>query len=173
MNVDFGTRIANNMLFRVSSADTGGTIEVRIGSNSGPLIGSVEVPATTDWQSFVTITCNIENLTGLQHIYLVFKGKGYVANLNWFYFQDQTTDLSQINTSHFKVFPSVVKRGEKVNFPAEENAMLQVISSTGKIVFEKRIQTSDSFFTNNLSSGMYLLRLANAGKIKLSKFIVK
>ena len=173
MNVDFGTKIANKVLFRVSSADTGGTIEVRLGHRNGTLIGSVEVPATANWQSYITITCNIENLTGLQHIYLVFKGEGYVANLNWFYFLEQTTDLNQINTSYFKVFPSVVKRGEKVNFPAEDHALLQVISSTGKIVFEKRIQGSDSFFTNNLSSGMYILRLRNDDKVKLSKFIVR
>ena len=173
MNVDFGSKIANKVLFRVSSADTGGTIEVRLGSSNGTLIGSVEVPATANWQSYVTITCNIENLTGLQHIYLVFKGEGYVANLNWFYFLERTTDLNQINTSYFEVFPSVVKRGEKVNFPKEDNALLQVISSTGKIVFEKRIQGSDSFFATNLSSGMYLLRLTSDGKIKLSKFIVR
>ena len=73
-----------NVDMRVSSRFTGGTIEVRTGSTSGTLIGSVNVNSTGGNQNWITLSSNISNVTGTQDVYLVFTGgNGYLFNINW------------------------------------------------------------------------------------------
>jgi cytochrome c len=47
--------------FRVASASTGGTIQLRTGSPTGTLVGSVSVPGTGGWQTWTTVTLNLAN----------------------------------------------------------------------------------------------------------------
>jgi hypothetical protein len=49
---------ATQFTARVSSAGAGGTIEVRTGSATGTLLGSVAVPVTGSWETFTTVTAN-------------------------------------------------------------------------------------------------------------------
>jgi glucose/arabinose dehydrogenase len=41
---------------RVSSAGAGGTIQVRAGSSTGTLLGTITVPVTGDWETFTNVT---------------------------------------------------------------------------------------------------------------------
>lgn len=173
MNVDFGTATADKAEFRISSIAAGGSIEVRLGSQTGQLIGKADLPATTDWKSYVTVSCDIANVTGLQHIFLVFKGTGYIVNLNWFYFLDSKTEVEKVYSTNFQVYPNILHRGENLFFQFANNDLLKIYSANGKLVVEKKLQNSDFFSTANLHPGIYFLRLENTSKINQSKFIVK
>jgi len=82
-NVDFKDG-ANSLGFRVGANNSGSTLEVRLGSADGKLIGTLNVDATGGWQNWETQNCDIEKTTGKQDVYLVFKGGGgYLYNLNW------------------------------------------------------------------------------------------
>ncbi|MFF5788736.1 PQQ-dependent sugar dehydrogenase [Streptomyces sp. NPDC012693] len=60
---------------RVSSAGTGGTIEVRAGSPAGALLGTATVPVTGGWETFQDVTAPIAGgPAGSTTLYLVFKG---------------------------------------------------------------------------------------------------
>lgn len=74
--VDFGTSGANSIAMRVASTKTGGTIEIRTGSSTGTLIGTVTVPNTGGAQTWQTVNANITKTTGVQNVYFVFKGSG-------------------------------------------------------------------------------------------------
>ncbi|WP_431973956.1 carbohydrate-binding protein [Micromonospora haikouensis] len=70
-------RIANVTSFtaRVSSAGAGGTLQVRTGSPTGTVLGSVTVPVTGSWETFTTVTGSISNPpTGTTTLYLTFAG---------------------------------------------------------------------------------------------------
>jgi len=83
-NIDFKGGEAKSADFRVASNADGGTIEVRIGSADGTKIGEVEVGNTGGWQKWQTVTCDIDNTTGVHDVYLVFRGgESYLFNLNW------------------------------------------------------------------------------------------
>jgi hypothetical protein len=72
---------------RVASAGAGGTIQIRLGSPTGTLIGTCTVPVTGGWQTWVTETCPITATTGFQNIYLVYAGgSGGLFNVEWFSF---------------------------------------------------------------------------------------
>ncbi|MFC8871705.1 PQQ-dependent sugar dehydrogenase [Streptomyces sp. NPDC057148] len=60
---------------RVSSAGTGGTIEVRAGSPTGTLLGTATVPVTGGWETFQDVTAALSDQpAGSTTLHLVFKG---------------------------------------------------------------------------------------------------
>ncbi|GAA2434250.1 PQQ-dependent sugar dehydrogenase [Streptomyces macrosporus] len=68
---------ATSLTARVASAGSGGTLEVRTGSPTGRLIGSVEVKPTGGWETYTDVTTPIKRPpSGTTTLYLVFKGSG-------------------------------------------------------------------------------------------------
>ncbi|MFC4589998.1 PQQ-dependent sugar dehydrogenase [Sphaerisporangium corydalis] len=66
---------ATKITARVSSAGAGGTIEVRAGSATGTLLGTVTVPVTGDWETFADATASLSGAPGgATTLYLVFRG---------------------------------------------------------------------------------------------------
>ena len=72
-NVDFG--IGNNTVkFKASSGRNGGTIECRLGSQDGKVIGRVYVPPTGGWYNFIDIYCYVGDLPDSGKIFFTFDG---------------------------------------------------------------------------------------------------
>ena len=75
---------------RVSSPRNG-SIEIRLDSPTGKLLGTCPFAATHDWHTWADATCNVDNSqAGARDVYLVFHGepgnKGAVLNLKSFVF---------------------------------------------------------------------------------------
>lgn len=84
--VDFGSGAAS-FDARVSSATSGGTIEIRLDSPNGPLVGSLKIGNTGGWQTWVTRSTTVSDVTGVHDLYLKFTGgSGYLLNMNWWQF---------------------------------------------------------------------------------------
>jgi len=64
-NVDFGTG-ATSFIARVASATSGGTIEIRLTSTNGTLLGTCTVPNTGGWQTWTTVSCPITSVSGIR-----------------------------------------------------------------------------------------------------------
>jgi PKD repeat protein/glucose/arabinose dehydrogenase/type 1 glutamine amidotransferase len=74
--------------FRVASASTGGSIEVRSGSLDGPVVGTAAAPATGGWQTFTDSTLTLTNPpTTTGPLYFIAKkpagNDGSLFNVNW------------------------------------------------------------------------------------------
>ncbi|MGJ8641711.1 MAG: carbohydrate-binding protein [Opitutaceae bacterium] len=113
-NVDFGSG-ANEFQARVASNNSGGNIEVRLGSPAGTLVGTAIVPGTGNWQSWVTVNASISDVSGVQQVYLVYTGGGsYLFNLNWFTFTNAytLTYTAGANGSITGTTPQTVYTGE-------------------------------------------------------------
>lgn len=87
-DVDFGTNGFAAISARVAANKTGGTIEVRVGSTSGTLLGVISVPdtgGTAAWEmASAALTAGGQGVTGIQDLYLVFKGSGSdLFNVDW------------------------------------------------------------------------------------------
>ena len=61
---------------RVASNGTGGTIELRIDSETASPIGTCEIPDTGGAQAWSTVSCSIDEVKGIHDLYFVFKGEG-------------------------------------------------------------------------------------------------
>ncbi|WP_437283508.1 glycoside hydrolase family 43 protein [Sorangium sp. So ce375] len=84
--VDFGTG-AVSFDARVASATSGGSIELRLDSATGTLVGTCMVQGTGDWQTWATTSCAVDGATGIHDLYLKFTGgSGFLFNVNWWKF---------------------------------------------------------------------------------------
>ncbi|MGW5581456.1 carbohydrate-binding protein, partial [Micromonospora chokoriensis] len=78
---------ATSFTARVASGASGGRIEVRLDSASGPVVGTCTVGGTGGWQTWTSTTCAVSGATGTRDLYLRFAGgSGNLFNLNWWQF---------------------------------------------------------------------------------------
>jgi glucose/arabinose dehydrogenase/PKD repeat protein len=69
---------------RISSAGAGGTIQVRAGSATGTVVGSVPVPVTGGWETFQTVNGSVSG-SGSGALYLVYTGgSGFLFDVDTF-----------------------------------------------------------------------------------------
>ena len=72
---------------RVSSGGNGGTLQVRTGSQTGPIIGSAAVPATGGWDTYTNVTATLSGVpAGTANVYLTFAGTGNLFDVDEFTF---------------------------------------------------------------------------------------
>ncbi len=72
--------------YRVASAGTGGTIEVRVDSPTGALISTAGVQPTGSWQTYMGVNAPITDPGGTHELFFVFvrnPGDTNLFNLNW------------------------------------------------------------------------------------------
>ncbi|WP_437320139.1 glycoside hydrolase family 43 protein [Sorangium sp. So ce385] len=85
-DVDFGPG-AGSFEARVASATRGGSIELRLDSATGTLVGTCMVEGTGGPQTWVTKSCAVDGATGKHDLYLKFTGgNGPLFNFNWWKF---------------------------------------------------------------------------------------
>lgn len=84
-----------------SSGGLGGTVELRAGSPTGELLGSVTVPSTGGWEKLISPTTELKDPGGTTKLYAVF------TNPEW---SDGKADLLSVDWLHFNG-PGVEKAG--------------------------------------------------------------
>lgn len=87
-NVNFGSGGVSAIEVRYATVNTNGTLEIRSGSPTGTLLGSILLPSTGSWSVFNTVSIPVTGASGVKNVYLVFKkpASGSVADVNWFRF---------------------------------------------------------------------------------------
>ena len=100
--VDFGTG-ASNFTARVASTLADGSIELRLDSLAGTLIGTCRVPLTGGAQNWVTAACAVNGAAGVHDLYLNFQGGTgtNLFNVNWWQFQTNLTLTTPIHRYRF------------------------------------------------------------------------
>jgi len=85
--VDFGTG-AVSFDARVAAASSGGSIELRLDSEDGTLVGTCSVSDTGGAQAWMTTSCAVSNATDQHDLYLKFVGGSGASlfNVNWWKF---------------------------------------------------------------------------------------
>jgi glucosylceramidase len=84
-NVDFGASVSG-VSVRTASGANGGTAEFHLDSLTGPLAATATLPVTGSWATWQTVTATVSGASGVHDLYVVFKGTGSIANVNWFEF---------------------------------------------------------------------------------------
>ncbi|WP_203906193.1 carbohydrate-binding protein [Rhizocola hellebori] len=84
-NVNVGGAVS--LRARVSSGGNGGTLQVRTGSQTGTIIGSVSVPSTGGWDTYTNVTTTLSGVpAGTANVYLTFAGTGNLFDVDEFTF---------------------------------------------------------------------------------------
>jgi arabinoxylan arabinofuranohydrolase len=83
--VDFGPG-ATKFEIRASSASSGGNVEIRLGSETGTLVGNCPISGTGGWTTWKTFICDVSECLQVKNVYFVYKGNAEPFRLNWFRF---------------------------------------------------------------------------------------
>ncbi|MDQ2087750.1 carbohydrate-binding protein [Herbivorax sp. ANBcel31] len=84
-NVDFGNGATS---FRgMVASELATDIELRLGSPTGTLIGTLEIEITGDWGEYEEQICSVDGVTGVNDLYLVFSSGP--VNIDWFTFENE------------------------------------------------------------------------------------
>ncbi len=107
-NIDFGNG-AESFKARVASAGGGGSIELRLDSLTGPLVGTCTVAGGSDWQTYGDVECQVTGASGNHDVYLKFKGgSGYLFNINWWKFIAATSTPTPTSTPTSTPAPTLI-----------------------------------------------------------------
>jgi aryl-phospho-beta-D-glucosidase BglC (GH1 family) len=105
-NVNFGTGAVSVDMRIASAASFTGTAQLRLGSTTGTLIGTVSFGNTGGWQTWVTRNTAITGATGTQNLYVVFLGGAGVGNVNWLKF-NSSNNISAFSTIQAESYTSM------------------------------------------------------------------
>jgi len=71
----------------VASASRDGKIEIHIDGLTGPLLGTLNVKNTGDFQKWAVQSCKVNSVEGIHDLYFVYKGgEGDLLNFDWWVF---------------------------------------------------------------------------------------
>ena len=156
---DFGVG-AKSFTARVASNTSGGSIELRLGSKTGTLIGTCAVVSTGGWQTWKTVTCDVTGATGVKDLFLVFTGgSGFLFNLNWWRF---IGDAGTSSSSSVSIQPMGSLFGKN-------NKEYQVFNTQGSYmgrVTANSLQECLSIVRRFHLAGIYLVRSANGNEVQ-------
>lgn len=161
---------------RVAGTSTG-NIEVRLDSETGPIIGTMLVTSTGNSQKWVTKTININATSGAHDVYLVFTGgSGYLFNINWLEFRDGTLGItdSPSQDSRISIYPNPVYDSLMVVTPASEFCQYTIFDSSGRVTKQGDIEADTDKFdidVARLSKGIYVISLCGDKMNKSFKFV--
>lgn len=170
--LDFGAG-ASSISASVSSGNSGGTIEIRQGSIDGTLIGELEVTNTGSWETWETKSTNINEITGIQDVYLVFVGdSGYLLDVDYFEFSQEPvlSDTSINKFDSFMIYPNPVSSTANITNAASSTIVIYDIN--GKVVFRKVISSENEMIDlSKLSKGIYYSQFVRKAEISTAKII--
>ncbi|MGY1577478.1 carbohydrate-binding protein [Streptomyces sp. MN13] len=75
---------ARTFTAKVSSAGAGGTLHIRSGSATGPVLGSVAVPVTGGWETFTTVTTPLDGTASGPLVLTFTGGSGALFDIDTF-----------------------------------------------------------------------------------------
>ncbi len=85
--VDFGS--GASILQANVAAGSNTSLEVRVGSENGTLVGTIQIPSTGGLSSFTSVSANLSGLSGVKDLYFRAKGR---LNFNWYEFTGEPKD---------------------------------------------------------------------------------
>ncbi|MFG1710522.1 carbohydrate-binding protein [Nonomuraea sp. M3C6] len=150
---------ATRITARVSSGGPGGTIEVRAGSATGTLLGTLTVPNTGGWDTFANVSANLSNApSGTTTLFLVFKGvtgQGNLLDVDAFTFETGTEAEAYTSNSGVQVADHPPASGGKTLGYVDNAdwAGYSQVSTAGAKAFSARISSGGAGGTIQIRSG--------------------
>ncbi|WP_406683690.1 carbohydrate-binding protein [Seonamhaeicola sp. MEBiC1930] len=172
-NIDLTNIDLSSVRVNTSSKTSGGTIEVRLDSLTGTLLGTVSVSGTGNWTNWDVVEGNITNVSGVHDLYFVFVGgSGYLFNIDWISFQGTAIlGIEDSNTLHgVNIYPNPVINELVIN--GAEGALLEVFNINGVLEGKHLILgNKEALSLSNLNSGIHFLRFINDSGVQVKKII--
>ena len=161
---------------RLAGKNSGCTLEVRLDTESGQLIGTIDIPQTGDWQEWETVSVNLDSTAGFHDVYFIFRTSGtWVASFNWFQFTptiiEEPNSVKVIDKiQNFNIYPNPFNT--TLTIAGNRGARIEIFNLTGKKVIVETLESDTHVIdVEGLNAGMYLGRINKNGSITCYKLI--
>ncbi len=183
-NIDFGTGAASANIRIASAASFTGTAQLRLGSTTGTLIGTVSFGNTGGWQTWTTRTIAITGATGVNNLFMVFQGGSGIGNINWLKFNTAgaraaAPSLAGESNLSAVVYPNPnYGKGIKVKVDGgnpQKITVITIINSQGALVSQKSVSdpTEEIDIHDNLNAGLYFMQINRGNEKVMKRFVIK
>ena len=171
---------------RVASGGSGGTIELRLDSQTGTLVGTCDVKGTGGWDKWETVSCDVTDASGKKDLFLKFTGgNGRLFNFNWWRFTPVATDAAvsiptkaegreTIKVRMAAGRPSLLR----LDFPQPVSQVnVGLFDLTGRLIstlFTGKVSSPHRMFQLDLSEvrhGLYVINVSLDGNAALTETI--
>ena len=162
-SLDFGNSNGGDFIINATAGydRPGSKLELRIDSESGNLIGTVDISNTGGWCNYKDFKSALTAVSGVHDLYLVFVGGADIYDLNWIELKN-TTDIES-NSADFKIYPSPTTG--KIYFKNIENcAEIALFGLDGKIICKKMVINNMADFSEYNLKGLYFLQINDNNK---------
>ncbi|WP_411846174.1 carbohydrate-binding protein [Roseibacillus persicicus] len=148
-----------------------GVVEIREGSSTGNLLGTVPVPVTGNWQSYETVSTQLDVDAGIYNLYLNFveassSTGNFLANFNWFTVNEPTVPEAPVHLTATPVENSRIDLTWDLVSEADSYTVLRSTSLDGTYDEIANGVTTSSFSDSSVVAGVsyfYVVRAVNAG----------
>lgn len=171
--VDFGLG-ANSVDVRVASATSGGSIEFRLGSLTGTLVGTCAIAGTGGWQTWTTKTCPVDAAAkGVNDLFLVFKGgSGALFNVDWWKFKSATTAIERTSSAAGTDGPNLEWSGHLLTVRSNSpEARIELVSARGEVQ-DQGTGAVVRLDTRGARPGIYFLRSFSGGSTHTRRILL-
>ena len=159
------------------------SVELRLDSPTGSLIGVLMVKPTGDWNQYEVQRAGLSNATGVHDVYLVAKGGEGVGNIDWFSFGGSSSAQSAsvlspgyagaTASTSISIYPNPVVDGIIRMVVPGGGATVRVYNRQGGLVLTRQIGDRGAVQLPALPSGVYLVWVETAQESYTQKVIVE
>ncbi len=161
--------------YRISSLSAAGQIEMQLVGESTTSLHTIDLPVTGGWQTWTTVTKNVQFPAGQYILRLLIKKSGF--NINWFSF-DFVSGIQSTgkNNLDVQIFPNPAKGIIYLKQANNQPITYELINMTGQVQLSGKVMNDKS--SNNpidiskLKNGSYLLKLSSKNEIINYKLVV-
>ena len=169
-NVNIPTTGTYIVKYRVASPNSGKQL-ILADNGDSTQYGTINIPNTTGWQTWQTISQEIQFSAGIHTIAITSTTGGF--NLNWMNISLKPASVEDIiNNNVFTIYPNPVSDILTVNSTEELNS-ISIYNINGQCVYQlSNLANNLTLNLKNLPSGLYsIIATKHKNNIQLKKFI--
>jgi len=176
--VDFGTTSAQSFSMCYFCETEQNAVALKTGSEDGTLLETITFNKTEVNKTWDTLSVNIDEVVGIQGLYLVFQGTGdFLCQLNWIKFSEETITNTQNDALAHELegvvlYPNPTTSQIKIQHAAGGTFVL--LDQSGNTLKSSIVLGDDyTIPLDGLATGLYLLTLEKEGYSKSFKVFVQ
>ena len=182
-NVNLGTNGYNTFTANVAcdAANAGHTFQIRLGSTTGTIIGTITVPNTGGWTTFQTVSTTLTGGTGIQNIFVVgVSNTNGIADIDWYKFSSlKSAKLNAVaigakeTNDKFIVYlnPSTGTFQVEVNDFYE--GLVRVFDLSGKLLIQQKLSNKKQEIKIENFKGLAVIQLISNKQNITQKILIK
>lgn len=163
---------------RVACMSAAGRIDIQQLNSDGVIIHSAQlnVPVTGGWQTWQTITTNIDLTAGICTLKVKILQPEF--NMNWYSFTENSAGISENSNPVFNMFPNPANDVVSILMPGTSGLKktFTLRSVNGLVMKRSEAAASDEskqFFVGEMPKGLYIMEMEMAGHIYRNKLIIQ